>query len=199
MFPFEGSSESGLFRHWSDHVIRSPYFREYKSLEGHLFFSKCSIFDIDFENAAKNWQKPFCFLDNSIWIRCVNLAFLRREYLSSSMYWQRILRSYITLRETFSSQFPLQWSIIMINKLSCRVQQCLTPLTILLLEASSEAGLFGHLSNHVFCIRIFPKYISYEGPLFFQMFKIWNRIQKCSKKLTKSFLVLRFLHLNWLR
>ena len=157
MFPFEGSSESGLFRHWSNHVIRSSYFREYKSLESHLFFSKCSIFDIDFENAPKNLQKPFCFLDNSIWIRCVNLAFLRREYLSSSMYWQRILRFYITLRETFSSQFPLQWSIIIINKLSCRVQQCLTPLTILLLEVSSEAGLFGHLSNHVFRIRIFPK------------------------------------------
>ena len=36
--PFEGSSEKGLFRHLSKHVLRSPQFLKYITYEGHIFF-----------------------------------------------------------------------------------------------------------------------------------------------------------------
>ena len=38
MLLFEGPSETGLFRHLSNHGLRSPQFRKYISFEGHLFF-----------------------------------------------------------------------------------------------------------------------------------------------------------------
>ena len=40
--------------------------------------------NVDFRNSEKNWEKVFCFWDNSIWIGCVKLFLLRREYLSSA-------------------------------------------------------------------------------------------------------------------
>ena len=33
----------------------------------------------------KNVEKGFSFCDNSIWIGCVNLSVLRREYLPSAL------------------------------------------------------------------------------------------------------------------
>ena len=41
----------------------------------------------------------------------------------------------------------------MIKVLWCRFQQCLGTFTILLVEASSETGLFRHLSDYVFGVR----------------------------------------------
>ena len=38
MLPLKGSIETVLFRHISDHVFRSPYFRKYISYEGHVFW-----------------------------------------------------------------------------------------------------------------------------------------------------------------
>ena len=43
----------------------------------------------------------------------------------------------------------------MIKVLWCRFQQCLGTFTMLLVEGSSEIGLFRHLSNHVFRVRNF--------------------------------------------
>ena len=51
-------------------------------------------------------------------------------------------------------------------------EQCLCLFTMLLVEGFSQAGLFRHLSNHVFHSPYVQKYISYEDHLFF-----W----KCSK------------------
>ena len=53
----------------------------------------------------------------------------------------------------FRTQFPCQWPINMIKVLWCRFQQCLGTFTILLVEASSETGLFRHLSDYVFGVR----------------------------------------------
>ena len=33
----------------------------------------------------KNIEKVFCFWDNSIWIGCIKLSVLRREYLPSTL------------------------------------------------------------------------------------------------------------------
>ena len=47
-----------------------------------IFFWKYSKFNADFKNAEKNWEKMFCFWDKCIWIICIHLSLLIREYLS---------------------------------------------------------------------------------------------------------------------
>ena len=37
MLPVEGSSQTGLVRHLSNHIFRSPYFRKHINYEGDLF------------------------------------------------------------------------------------------------------------------------------------------------------------------
>ena len=56
---------------------------EIQNLWGSSFFSKCSKFNVDFKNAAKNWEKVFCFSDNYIWTDIVKLSLLRTGYFSS--------------------------------------------------------------------------------------------------------------------
>ena len=90
MVPFtilvlEGSTETGLFKHLSNHFFQCPSFRKYIGYEGHLYFGKCSIFNAYFRDSEKSWEKEFCFWENSIWIGCVKLSLLRREYLSSTI------------------------------------------------------------------------------------------------------------------
>ena len=50
-----------------------------------FFFWKCSKFKSEFKNAAKKWEKVFCFRDNCIWIGCIKFCLLRREYLPSAL------------------------------------------------------------------------------------------------------------------
>ena len=82
MTPVEKSSQRGAFRHLSKHIFRGRKFRKYISSEGHLFFWKCSKFNANSKNAEKNWQKMFCFWDKCIWIVCIHLSLLLREYVS---------------------------------------------------------------------------------------------------------------------
>ena len=50
-----------------------------------IFVWKCSKFNADSENADKNSEKVFCFLDKCIWIVSIQLSLLIREYLSSAV------------------------------------------------------------------------------------------------------------------
>ena len=51
-------------------------------LWGSSFWSKYPQVDLDFRNVQKNIEMFFCcFLDNFIWIGCVKLSLLKREYL----------------------------------------------------------------------------------------------------------------------
>ena len=50
-----------------------------------IFCLKIIKLNVDFRNSEKNWEKVFCFWDNSIWIGCVKLSLLRGEYLSSAV------------------------------------------------------------------------------------------------------------------
>ena len=50
-----------------------------------IFVWKSLKFNLDFKNAEKNQEKVFWFWDNWIWIGCVKLSPLRREYLSSAV------------------------------------------------------------------------------------------------------------------
>ena len=69
--------------------IQSPFSEcviwEIHSLWGSSFFWKCSKFNVDYRNAEKNWEKVFCFWDNSIWIGCFKLSLSRGEYFSSAV------------------------------------------------------------------------------------------------------------------
>ena len=50
-----------------------------------IFFWNCSKFNLDFRSAEKKWLKIFSFFDKCMWIDCVKLSLLRREYLSCSV------------------------------------------------------------------------------------------------------------------
>ena len=84
MLSVEGSPKTRLFRHFTNHVFRTRKFWKYISYDGHFFWKICK-FNIDFKNAKKNSEKFFCFWDNCIWIGCVKLSLLRREYLPSAL------------------------------------------------------------------------------------------------------------------
>ena len=81
MLLVEGSSETPLYRHLSNNVFRNPEFRKYISYEGHLFFQSVTNFIYISKMQQKIEKKNFCYLDNCIWIGCVNLSLLRRENL----------------------------------------------------------------------------------------------------------------------
>ena len=49
------------------------------------FFLKVFKFLSAFQKWWKSWEKAFCFLDNWIWIGCINLSLLRRENLWSTV------------------------------------------------------------------------------------------------------------------
>ena len=87
----------------------------------------------------------------------------------------------------FPTQFSRQWSMKIVKVLWCRFQQCLNTFTLLLVEESSETGVFRHLSNHLFRVRNFGNTKAMRFIFCFKTFKISVRFQKCSKKLRKSF------------
>ena len=47
-----------------------------------IYFGNSSKFDVDLKNADKNWGTFFSFWHKCIWIVCIELSQLRREYLS---------------------------------------------------------------------------------------------------------------------
>ena len=78
-----------------------------QNLWGSSFDSKCLKFNVDFKNAAKNWEKVFCFWDNCIWIGIVKLSLLRTGYFSSAA---NVLRSspkiwHVNKRDFFELNF----------------------------------------------------------------------------------------------
>ena len=76
------------FRMWIFQTfIYSPFSEtvstEIHRLWGSSFFWKCSKLNVDFTNEDKSWEKGLSFWYSRIWIRCVKLSLLSREYLSS--------------------------------------------------------------------------------------------------------------------
>ena len=81
MLLVDGSSDTGLFRHLSDHVFGGLNFGNTKSMRV-IFFPKYLKFILDFKNEAKKWEKVFWFWDNCIWIGIVKLSLVRTGYFS---------------------------------------------------------------------------------------------------------------------
>ena len=75
----------------------------------------------------------------------------------------------------------------MVKVLSLRFQQCFGPISMLLVEGSSETELFRLWFNQVFRTTKVQKYITYEGHLFFENFQNEIEISKIPKKISKKF------------
>ena len=80
----ERSSEVRRFGRSSNHLFRSQYFGKYWNYETHIFWSKCSKFNVGLIKAIKIAEKIFCFWDNAVWSCCWKFCIFRREYLSSA-------------------------------------------------------------------------------------------------------------------
>ena len=76
------------------------------------------------------------------------------------------------LRVTFASQLHSEGSLKMVKALSLKLNQCFAPFTMSPVKRSSQTGAFKDLSNHVFRVWQFWKYIRYEGHFFLKMFDI---------------------------
>ena len=119
-----------------------------QNLWGSSFHSKCLKCNLSFKDAAKYWEKKKIFWDNCIWIDILKLSPLRtgcfssvaNVLTSSPTIWHVNKRDFF--EHTFLSSDRWTWSILW-----CRFQQCLGTFTILLVEASSETGLFRDLSD----------------------------------------------------
>ena len=59
VLPVEGSSETGPYRHFSNHIFRSPLFRKYIGYEGHPFFFKIVQNLIQILKMQQKIQKKF--------------------------------------------------------------------------------------------------------------------------------------------
>ena len=70
----------------------------------------------------------------------------------------------------------------MVKVLSFRFQQCLGPFTMLLVECSSEMGLFIHLYSQVFQSPQSKKTSGLRIIFALKMFKIESKFRKCKKK-----------------
>ena len=94
------------------HVTRSNFFQlnylhNDQQIWSGSFHWKCSNFDVDLKNAHKNWEKVFCFSDRCIWIVCIELSLLRREYSSWSV--NVLTKRLKTLHVTKSNFFELNY------------------------------------------------------------------------------------------
>ena len=80
----ERSSEARRFGRSSNHLFRSQYFGKYWNYETHIFWSKCSKFNVGLIKAIKIREKIFCFWGNAVWSCCWKFCIFRREYFSSA-------------------------------------------------------------------------------------------------------------------
>ena len=156
------------------------------------FFSKCSKFNLDLQNAPKNSENVFCLFNNWSLIGIVKLYLLRTGYLLLAA---NVLRSspkiwHVNKRD-FKFQLTWKWSMNMIKVLWCGIQQCLGTHTMLLVEGFSEMGIFRHLSDYVFRVLNFEIPKSMRVIFFFKNFKICSTFQKSRKNFGKGFLLLR--------
>ena len=85
MLLVEGSSVNWLFRELSNHNFSESVISEIHQLWESSFFWKYLKFNADFINREKNWEKAFCFSGNGMWMCCLKMSLLTREYLSSAV------------------------------------------------------------------------------------------------------------------
>ena len=116
-----------------------------------------------------NPENVFFYCDNCIWIDCVKLFLLRREFFSWEL---NVLTDSLKVFLITNRHFSFSIAFTIINKNSkgtvVQISTVFGPVSFLLLEVSSKIGIFRQLSNHIFRSPTFWKYISYECHLFFE-------------------------------
>ena len=78
IFLVDGSSETELFGHLSNHVFGVRNFRDTRYMMA-SFFRKINV---DSKNSKKKWEKVICFWGNCISIDTAKICLLRTGYLS---------------------------------------------------------------------------------------------------------------------
>ena len=115
------------------------------------FLRKSWKFNTDLKRAEKNWEKIFCFWEKCLWIVCIELSLLIREYLSSAV---NVLTKSLKTFHVTKSDFCNSITFTMINQydkaLSLRLNHCFGPSTMSSVEGSSQTGAFGRLYKHLF-------------------------------------------------
>ena len=73
-----------------------------------VFFWKCSKFNTNSKNAQNNWEKIFGFWDKCIWIVCIHLFLLIREYVSLAVnLWRKGLKNFHESKSDFCNSITL--------------------------------------------------------------------------------------------
>ena len=140
-----------------------------------------------------NWEKVFCFWDNCIWICCVKLSQLRREYLPS---WLSVLGESFEIFHLTNTDF-LQvnclhsyqeiWSMCCpsnFNNVWTR-SPCYFP------KDPSKRNFLDIDLTMFFGVCNFENTSAMRVMCLLKMFKIQTRFQKFRKKFRKSFLFSR--------
>ena len=144
MLPVGQCSEARLFRHLTNCIFCSLWFRKYITFEG------VTISTSDMEEKI---LKIFSFLDNCSWIGCYKFFRLRREYLPSAInLLTNTSRISDTLRRTFSNSL---FAKVMKQYDRSDVVQIFRLFYMLTVARCSETRLFRHLTNHLFHIPNF--------------------------------------------
>ena len=92
----------------------------------------------------------------------------------------------MSIGEIFWTQLPCQLPMNMTMVLWCRFQGCLGTFNILFVEASSETGLFRHLSDYDFGVRNFQNAKSMRV-IFFKCLKVNLDFKNGAKNWQKAF------------
>ena len=173
MLLLEGSSETKLFRHLCDYVFGVRNFGNKKVIRV-IFFFKTFRISARFEKCSKKLWKSFLFLRqlHLNWYRYL-VSFHNTTLFISSQRANKQSQDLACQKERlFPTQLTWQWSMNMIKTRWCRSEPCSGTFTMLLLEGSSETGLFRHLSNHVFRVRNFGNTKAVRVVFCPKMFKI---------------------------
>ena len=150
-----------------------------QNLLGSSFSLNYMKFNLDFKNAAKNWENFFPFSDNSIWIDIIKFSVWKTGYLSSA--------ANVVTNSTKTVHF---WSMNIIKVLWCRFQQCLGTFTMFLVEGCSEMGVFRHLSDDVFRVRHFENKKLWGSSFFSKCLKFNVDLKNAAANPEKNFLFL---------
>ena len=159
-----------------------------------MFFCKSSKYYLHFKNAKKNSEKAFCFLDNCIWIGCVNLPLLRTKILWPAVnMFKNSPNICILLGHTFSNSI----AFTLINKYAkAPVFQIWTVFETVCHVAfwrSSERDFLDIYLTAVFQVRTLENTSAMKVIFFMKIFKIFSTFPKCLKGVEKMFSLLEII------
>ena len=125
----------------------------------------------------KSWEKVFLFRDDCIWICCVKLSLLRREY-----FWATV-----NVLKNSPKILPITKRDFFVKVVSFRFQHYLIPFPICLSKGLLKCNFLDIYLTTFFGIRNLRNTSVMRVILFFKVFKILSTFQNCKKRLRKRF------------